>query len=152
MLNTVLLIWLNYTNYVVLDEADRMLIWDFEEDLINIHKQLSGDHQTLLFSATLFPEIKKMAHRYASNYEEIAIGNPTSAAGTVEHVIVEMKDHEKIALPLLIEATYRGKAMVPFNSINETSRVLKEMHKRRGLRKWIGSIQKCTTCTRSSCF
>ncbi|RAP31457.1 hypothetical protein DID78_01310 [Candidatus Marinamargulisbacteria bacterium SCGC AG-343-D04] len=130
MLNTGL-IWLNYTGYVVLDEADRMLDMGFEEDLIKIHEQLSGAHQTLLFSATLFPEIKKMAKRYASDYEEIIIGNPTSVAGSVEHVLVEMNDHEKLTALAYLLRKHRGKAMVFFNSINETSRVLKQLHRQK---------------------
>ena len=120
MLNTGL-IWLNYTGYVVLDEADRMLDMGFEEDLIKIHAQLSGQHQTVLFSATLFPEIKKMAKHYATSYEEIIIGSPTSVAGSVEHVLVEMDEAEKVwALKHLVERN-PGKMMVFFNTIKGTS-------------------------------
>ena len=125
------LIWLNYTGYVVLDEADRMLDMGFEEDLIKIHKELSGDHQTVLFSATLFPEIKKMAKRYADSYEEIIIGNPTSVAGSVEHVLVEMPDNEKFfALKYLISRN-PGKMMVFFNTIKDTSGIATQLSRQR---------------------
>ncbi|MBT5954764.1 DEAD/DEAH box helicase [bacterium] len=126
MLNTGL-IWLNYTGYVVLDEADRMLDMGFEEDLIKIHAQLSGQHQTVLFSATLFPEIKKMAKHYAKSYEEIIIGNPTSVAGSVEHVLVEMDENEKFwALKHLVESN-PGKMMVFFNTIKGTSDIAQKL-------------------------
>ena len=82
------LIWLEYTGYVVLDEADRMLDMGFEEDLIKIHNELSGDHQTLLYSATLFPQVKKMAQRYASDYKEVIIGRHRRLVRSVELVLV----------------------------------------------------------------
>jgi len=130
MLNTGL-IWLNYTGYVVLDEADRMLDMGFEEDLIKIHSQLSGTQQTVLFSATLFPNIKKIAQRYASSYEEIVIGNPTSVAGSVTHVLVAVNESEKLtALQYLIRQN-PGKMMVFFNTIRETINVTNKLNQAR---------------------
>lgn len=130
MLNTGL-IWLQYTGYVVLDEADRMLDMGFEEELNEINRQLTGEHQKILFSATLFPEIKKMAARYAKSYEEIVIGNPTSVAGSVEHLIVEMPAKEKFfALKHLIRYN-PGKMMVFFNTIKDTMSVTSQLKKHR---------------------
>ena len=79
------LIWPEYTQYVVLDEADRMLDMGFEDELMKIHQHLTGTHQTILFSATLFPEIKKMAKRYADQFQEIIIGNPWRVASLEIH-------------------------------------------------------------------
>jgi ATP-dependent RNA helicase RhlE len=125
------LIWLAHTEYVVLDEADRMLDMGFEEDLIKIHNELSGKHQTLLFSATLFPEIKKMAKRYASDYVEVTIGSPRSIAGSVEHVLVEMDTNEKLsALEFMIRQN-RGKMIVFFNRIKDIDETLKKLRDRR---------------------
>ena len=122
-------IWLQYTNYVVLDEADRMLDMGFEEDLIKIHSELSGSHQTLLFSATLFPRIKKMAERYAQNYEEIIIGKPTNVANTVEHVIYETSYKNKIfELKKLIKEN-DGKIIIFFNTIRETISITNQLEK-----------------------
>jgi superfamily II DNA/RNA helicase len=130
MLNTGL-IWLNYTEYVVLDEADRMLDMGFEPDLINIHSQLPGSQQTLLFSATLFPEIKKIAKRYAETYEEIVIGNPTSVANSVEHVLVEISDHEKFAALKYLISRNSGKMIVFFNTIKETINTTQKLKQQR---------------------
>jgi superfamily II DNA/RNA helicase len=130
MLNTGM-IWLEHTQYVVLDEADRMLDMGFEEDLIKIKNQLTGQHQILLYSATLFPEVKKMAAKYASDYTEIKVGNPGSIAGTVEHVLVDISDKEKFhALEHLI-SNNRGKMIVFFNTIRETDNVNKSLKRRR---------------------
>jgi superfamily II DNA/RNA helicase len=128
MLNTGL-IWLQYTGYVVLDEADRMLDMGFEEDLIKIHSQLSGTQQTVLFSATLFPNIKKIAQRYAASYEEIVIGNPTSVAGSVTHVVVEMRDADRWDALVYLIRQNPGKTMVFFNTIRETINVTNQLHK-----------------------
>ncbi|MDA1354083.1 MAG: DEAD/DEAH box helicase, partial [bacterium] len=125
------LIWLDYTGYVVLDEADRMLDMGFEDDLIKIHNQLSGNHQTVLFSATLFPEVKKMASRYAKDYEEIVIGNPTDVAGSVEHVIVEMPEKEKLEALMHLARYNRGKMMVFFNTVKETIEMTQQLRRNR---------------------
>lgn len=116
-------IWLDYTDYVVLDEADRMLDMGFEEDLVQIQSHLPGNHQTVLFSATLFPEVKKLAERYASDYHEITIGNPTKVANTVEHVAVELNERDKLSALKYLIRNSSGKVIVFFNSINSTSNI-----------------------------
>jgi len=125
------LIWLDYTGYVVLDEADRMLDMGFEEDLIKIHAQLSGQHQTVLFSATLFPQIKKMAKRYADDYQEIVIGNPTSVATSVDHVVVEMDERDKFSALRYLISRNPGKMMVFFNTIREVSNITGQLIRQR---------------------
>ncbi|MEK6556735.1 MAG: DEAD/DEAH box helicase, partial [Candidatus Margulisiibacteriota bacterium] len=127
------LIWLQYTQYVVLDEADRMLDMGFEEELLKIHAELTGPHQTLLFSATLFPEIKKMAKRYASDFIEVIVGSPRSIAGTVEHVMIDVSESDKIEAlrELIVENT--GKMIVFFNTIKKTDLITGRL-KRMGIR------------------
>lgn len=117
------LIWLNQTNYVVLDEADRMLDMGFEEDLNAIQAELSGSQQTLLFSATMFPRIRKIANRYATDYTEIKIGNPRRIAGTVDHVLLQVHSEKKLSELTYIISRNRGKVIVFFNSIKETDRI-----------------------------
>lgn len=123
------LIWLQYTEYVVLDEADRMLDMGFEEELMKIHKELTGPHQTLLFSATLFPEVKKMAKRYAADFIEVTVGSPRSIAGTVEHVMLDVREEEKIdALRELINEN-NGKMIVFFNTIKKTDQITHKLQR-----------------------
>jgi len=55
---------LNQVEYVVLDEADRMLDIGFLPDLQRILSFLPKERQTLLFSATFSPEIKRLANSY----------------------------------------------------------------------------------------
>jgi superfamily II DNA/RNA helicase len=127
------LIWLEYTGYVVLDEADRMLDMGFEPDLLAIHRELTGPHQTLLFSATMFPQVKKVAARYASDYEEIIIGEPASVAGSVEHYLIMASEHDRIAALKYFMNNNPGKMLVFFNTIKETIQIASRL-KREGLR------------------
>ncbi len=125
------LIWLQYTEYVVLDEADRMLDMGFEEELLKIHQELTGPHQTLLFSATLFPEIKKMAKRYAADFIEVIVGSPRSIAGSVEHVMLDVSESDKIeALRELINEN-NGKMIVFFNTIKKTDQITERLKRMR---------------------
>ena len=122
---------LNDVKILVIDEADRMLDMGFEEDLMKIHEHFSDKLQMVLFSATLFPEIKKMAKRYADNYEEITVGNPTSVASSVEHIVVKMDPDEKFnALKYLIRGN-PCKTIVFFNTIKETTNVANRLKRQR---------------------
>ncbi|OGI07461.1 MAG: hypothetical protein A2Y40_06210 [Candidatus Margulisbacteria bacterium GWF2_35_9] len=126
MVNTGL-IWLKYTGYVVLDEADRMLDMGFEKDLILILKELTGEHQTMLFSATLFPEILKLANHYVKDCYQIKIGSPSSIASSVTHYLIDVDSGEK--LPALIDLIFKnkGKIIVFFNTINEADKIYRSL-------------------------
>ncbi|MBV8471181.1 MAG: DEAD/DEAH box helicase [Burkholderiaceae bacterium] len=86
---------LNQVEYVVLDEADRMLDIGFLPDLQRILSYLPKQRQTLLFSATFSPEIKKLAQSYLQNPELVEVARPNATASTVEQVFVSVTDEEK---------------------------------------------------------
>lgn len=58
---------------VVLDEADRMLDMGFRDDMEYVMNLMSKDRQTLFFSATLSPEIKKLTEKYLKNPVSISV-------------------------------------------------------------------------------
>ena len=71
---------------VVLDEADEMLNMGFRDDLEAILKETPEDKNTLLFSATMPNEVRKMANKFMNNPVEITIGKKNVGAENVNHV------------------------------------------------------------------
>ena len=71
---------------VVLDEADEMLNMGFRDELEAILKETPEDKNTLLFSATMPNEVRKMADQFMKNPVEITIGKKNVGAENVNHV------------------------------------------------------------------
>src|SRR6185369_16283218 len=86
---------LNQVEYVVLDEADRMLDIGFLPDLQRILSYLPKQRTTLLFSATFSPEIKRLANSYLQNPVTIEVDRPNQEADTVEQHFYSVSDDEK---------------------------------------------------------
>ncbi len=89
---------------VVLDEADRMLDLGFREDIERILEALPIPRQTVLFSATLPPAIRRLISRYTRDAAQVAIRAPTLTVPTIEQGCVEVDWRSKTeALARLID-------------------------------------------------
>ena len=86
---------LNQVEYVVLDEADRMLDIGFLPDLQRILSYLPKQRTTLLFSATFSPEIKRLANSYLNDPITIEVARPNETASTVEQRFISASDDDK---------------------------------------------------------
>lgn len=86
---------LNQVEYVVLDEADRMLDIGFLPDLQRILSYLPKQRQTLLFSATFSPEIKKLSQSYLQDPVLVEVARPNATATNVEQRFYSVADDDK---------------------------------------------------------
>src|SRR6195952_5075322 len=86
---------LNQVEYVVLDEADRMLDIGFLPDLQRILSYLPKTRQTLLFSATFSPEIKRLASSYLQDPITVEVARANATATNVEQRFYSVTDDDK---------------------------------------------------------
>ncbi len=125
---------LNQVEYVVLDEADRMLDIGFLPDLQRILSYLPKSRTTLLFSATFSPEIKRLAGSYLQDPVTIEVARPNETASTVEQRFYSVSDDDKrYALRSLLKQREIRQAFVFSNSKLGCARLTRALE-RDGLR------------------
>jgi ATP-dependent RNA helicase DeaD len=83
---------------VVLDEADEMLNMGFREDIESIIVNTPKNRQTLLFSATIPNDIKRLAHKYQNKPKHLRIAQNMITVPEIEQIYFEIRSNKKLDL------------------------------------------------------
>ncbi|WP_129726031.1 DEAD/DEAH box helicase [Ectobacillus funiculus] len=89
---------LDQIKYLIIDEADEMLNMGFIEEVEEIIKELPSNRVTMVFSATLPKDVENLCHKYMKNPINIEIAATGITTDTIEHILIEVKEEEKISL------------------------------------------------------
>ncbi len=101
-------------NYAVLDEADEMLDMGFRDDIEEILSKVPSERQTVMFSATMSPEILELSKKYLNEPEFVKITRKELTVPQIEQIYFDIKEKYKLeALCRLIDV-YSPKLAVVF--------------------------------------
>ena len=116
------------TNFLTLDEADRMLDMGFSDQLSRVMEDVPSDRQTLLFSATFTPTVENLARRILHEPKRVAIGKPQSAAKSVDQRLLWMSEESKNRELRRLIREEKGSIIVFTRSKDKATRVWRSLH------------------------
>ena len=114
---------LSQLEVLVLDEADQMLDMGFIPDIRRILKQIPRKRQTLVFSATMPPEIRRLAEDILRDPATVQVGI-TAPADTVSHALYPVAQHLKTALLLKLLGNTHTQSVLVFTRTKHRAKSL----------------------------
>jgi superfamily II DNA/RNA helicase len=120
-------------NYFVLDEGDRMLDMGFLPDVTKIIEQLPSQRQTLLFSATLPQELKKIVPKVMDNPQKVAIA-PSKPVESVDQQAYFVGQGQKMKLVDHLFSTQTWESALIFTATKQGTDQLEQRLNKRGIK------------------
>jgi ATP-dependent RNA helicase RhlE len=119
---------LEHIKMLVLDEADRMLDMGFIHDVKKVIARVPAKRQTIFFSATMPPEISKLANTILTNPVRVEVTPPSSTANTVKQELYFVEKNDKRSLLLhLLKGEAINTALVFTRTKHGADRVVKDL-------------------------
>lgn len=122
---------LSRVSFFVLDEADRMLDMGFSDDIMQIAKGLTGEHQTIMFSATMPDKIQQLAKTLLHNPVEVKIA-VSKPAEKIHQSAYVCHDNQKLGIIKHLFSTDQLKRVIIFSGkkdkVKEIDRELRRMN------------------------
>ncbi|MGZ9898862.1 DEAD/DEAH box helicase [Shewanella gaetbuli] len=111
---------LSQVNYLVIDEADRMLDLGFVKDIEKVKRLINRQHQSMLFSATLSNDIKTLAEKMLDSPVHVDVAQTTTAA-TVSQLAYQVDKRRKAELLSELIGKHNWQQVMVFTSRKETA-------------------------------